>query len=517
MSHPSEWEVPASILAEDEPLQRRLGRIMGVILLVFMLKGVLLALIITPLWDVPDETGHFAYIEEMADTGRLPIPGRSRISQRILEHWGGGEAGEPVFNWVSQHPPLYHLLALPVFRLARAGTDSLEWQVRLTRLTSVVLGTVALFVLFQAILVTTGSAGLALALAGGMAFVPMFSHLAAGINHDVTMLLLGSGAAFFWGRLARTGRFGDGISMAACAGLAGGVKLSVLAILVPLLGTSFRFLSSRGARRIGQFTVIAATAALIPTAWSIRSAWLMKTIVVVPGGHWRHWGIEQYLRDFPVFDHTVKNFLGLMGWTGAGGELRWFQISGWAYLPYAALGICLALGTLVWLEREVAWKPGRFRPYRIGVGIMVLIALGALALGLWPGGGILRFARHLWYVTIVAVPLFALAIPVVPSKSRRSIILSALLVFGFFLLAYLLKIWDAYRFYGEMRATHGRYFLLVVPFMAIGFGDPARLLLGRLKPVFWRWAPVVPLVLFLTETAFYVREVIPFYRGDGGP
>jgi hypothetical protein len=118
-----------------------------------------------PPWEGYDETAHYAYVQEVADTGRLPVLAVSRFSTDVegyaccaplpyagtppMESNGGYTyrsffaAGDDVrrsgraavhdrparprryeagrdFNWQAQHPPLYYWLIAPLYRLTRS-------------------------------------------------------------------------------------------------------------------------------------------------------------------------------------------------------------------------------------------------------------------------------------------------------------------------------------------------------------------------------------------------------------
>jgi uncharacterized membrane protein YhaH (DUF805 family) len=78
--------------------------------------------------------------------------------------------------------------------------------------------------------------------------------------------------------------------------------------------------------------------------------------------------------------------------------------------------------------------------------------------------------------------------------------------------AYLVNSFEAYQIYGQMRATNGRYFFAVLPFLVLAFVFPAAGLVRRGR---WRDIGLLALLagLFVNETAFFVVKVIPFYRG----
>ena len=117
--------------AGSGPLDPAVRRAMALVAAVFFVKASLLGLFVTPLWDVPDETGHYALIEDIVSGRGLPLMGRSVIPDRLYESWMGKPAPSPPMpNWTAQHPPLYHLAAAPLLAGARALTDDPGRQCR---------------------------------------------------------------------------------------------------------------------------------------------------------------------------------------------------------------------------------------------------------------------------------------------------------------------------------------------------------------------------------------------------
>ena len=208
------------------------ARAMVFVAALFLVKAVLLALFVTPLWDVPDETGHYAIVADLADGKGLPLPGRSILPPDVVADWAKGKVlpTEERWNWVAQHPPLYHVLAVPFLAAARALTPDPHWRYRAPRLLSALSGAGALLVLFAVFRQASGDAVFALAAASALSFLPMFSHMSSGTNHDVFLALLCGLAALFWVRLSRSGRFSDGVKMGVALAAAGATKLSALAV-----------------------------------------------------------------------------------------------------------------------------------------------------------------------------------------------------------------------------------------------------------------------------------------------
>jgi len=80
-----------------------------------------------PVWALVDERAHYAYVQEVAEQGRLPFLGRSLISPQVQALDDGTYPGPPRTDprtrglagqsYEAFQPPLYYALAAPAFRL----------------------------------------------------------------------------------------------------------------------------------------------------------------------------------------------------------------------------------------------------------------------------------------------------------------------------------------------------------------------------------------------------------------
>jgi hypothetical protein len=479
----------------------------GALAVVFFVKAAALALFVTPLWDVPDESGHYGIVQDLADGKGLPLPGRSKVPGNVLADWMRAETPEAMENWAAQHPPLYHALAVPFLAAARAVTDDPHWLFRAPRLLSALCGAAALPLFFRAFLAAGADPPLAFFTAAAIGFVPEYTHMSSGTNHDVFVALLAGVAALYWARVVATGRLADGWKMAGALGAMGLTKLSALPVAVALLALCLRPLAAGRPGRTVRAGALALIAFAPPAAWALRQWLLLGNARLHPISRRRFdpASFFSYLRDYPVVDHTFKNFVGLIGWTGTGGgRVRWFQISG----PYLALFLALELaasaGTAVWLAgRQLARRR-----------ILSLAAAGLVfafcAVWLFSTADGSALPKRVLYALLVAVPVAALA-PAFSAPREDAPVLGSLAVCFLFGLAYLVNSWEAYEIYGQMRATNGRYFFAVFPFLAIGFVFPAtRLFVDRLRRNVLLAACVAALAL--NEVAFFSLQVIPFYR-----
>lgn len=481
---------------------------MAVVAVLFFLKTAALALFVTPLWDVPDEIGHLAYVLDLADGRGLPDYGRTPLPPEVLARWEARGSAIPAFNWAAQHPPVYHALAAPFALAARAVTSDPEARLRAPRLASVLAATLALIVLFRVLREATGDAVFALSGAGSVSFVPMYSHLASGVHNEPLLALAGSLAALGWVRLVRSGRTGDALRTAAALGVAGATKLTALPVAGALLVLMPRYFTrQRGWRKGAAWLFVSLTALAAPAVWLLRN-WMTAghpLVYAAPEG-FSPGRLAQLLAREPVFDHTFKNFLGLIGWMG-GGQLRWFQISGAFLGMYLAAGLLIALAAAIWLWRDSGRLPATART------VLRVLAAAAAAGGLLPAlsGGPSDLLKHILYALVLGIPFFGLALFFERTEPEREVIRSSLWVVLVFLGAYLWNVWRGLAIYGQMRAVHGRYFFAIVPFLLLGFGAPAAWLTRT-----WRWRDVAWIGLLVTlgatEAAFFLWRVIPYYR-----
>jgi hypothetical protein len=478
--------------------------------LLFFVKAAALALFLTPLWDIPDESGHLSYALDLADGRGFPVYGRTLLAPEVTARWTTGAAGRLPFNWVAQHPPLYHLVDAPFALAARAATPDPDLRLKIPRLLTVAAATLALLLFFQALLEATEDPIFALAAAGSVSFLPMYTHVASGTHHEPMLAMAGGLAALGWVRLVRTGTFRDALATAAGLGVAGAIKLTALPVAGALLALMPRYLRGvGGVRKAGRWLLAAALALAIPALWLLRNWKIVgHPLVYSTPGSFSIRRLLRLLAEEPVFDHTFKNFLGLIGWMGSG-ELRWFQISGRFLAPFLLTALLAAGCAAVWLWKDTAGLPPGDRSL---VRLLPLVVFAAALLPALPPDRPGALFKQVLYALLLALPLFSLALLFEKSDARRETIRSSQWVVLVFTAAYLWNVWRGHAIYGEMRAVHGRYFFAILPFLLLAVAYPAALLWPRGRG---RDAALLGLLLLLgvTESAFFLLKVIPFYRG----
>ncbi len=161
--------------------------ILAVVLLVYLGIGVLYA-VYTPAWQVPDEPAHYNYVRHLAETGRFPVLQMGDYPHEYLEEIKARRFPpdlpiDPI-RYESHQPPLYYLLAVPVYWLSGGQPLAL-------RLLSVALGAVLLLVAYRLVrTIFPAQPALALGTAAFVAFVPMHVAMTAGVENDTLAELL---------------------------------------------------------------------------------------------------------------------------------------------------------------------------------------------------------------------------------------------------------------------------------------------------------------------------------------
>ena len=211
----------------------------------------------TPKWNAPDEPAHFNYIKHLATTATLPVLQPGDYDQEYLSKLTTAKFPDslPVdsLRYASHHPPLYYILAAPVYRLSEGlGLDS---QVLVLRGMSILYGTVLLLVCFALIGEVLPSQRLiALGTTAFAAGVPMHVAMTAAVNNDTLAELVLTAALLVSVRGLRRGfSYRRSAILGALLGLALLTKTTIYAALplafVALWARSYALTPARQATR----------------------------------------------------------------------------------------------------------------------------------------------------------------------------------------------------------------------------------------------------------------------------
>ncbi|NLH07710.1 MAG: hypothetical protein GX484_08920, partial [Chloroflexi bacterium] len=110
--------------------------LLALVVLVFLVVGTLYA-VYTPAWQAPDEPAHYNYVAQIAGGGCCPVIAPGDWDTALINEVASREEPPPArlsrLEYEDHQPPLYYLLATPVFALTGGSLLAL-------RLVSVVLG-----------------------------------------------------------------------------------------------------------------------------------------------------------------------------------------------------------------------------------------------------------------------------------------------------------------------------------------------------------------------------------------
>ncbi|HVI57331.1 MAG TPA: glycosyltransferase family 39 protein [Luteimonas sp.] len=491
---------------------RRLGLFpaAALVALVFFAKFAAYAWMVTPLWDVPDESGHYSYAMDVS-RGEWPLLGEARIDDEVAHSWIGAQAAAPG-NWIAQHPPLFYVLDAPAVLAARAMGLEFESRVRLARMPSALFG--GLTILGLVLFLASATGRHELGLAGGifLGSTPMFAHLSSGVTHDTLVACTATWAAYWIMRWLESERFAHvvyaGLLIAACTI----TKITGLAMAVPVfLAISWRLWRTQPRTGVSSKLALLRWARCAAALWLVMFLpvcfWIARNVShfheMFPDASHLHpatlvpIGFIEFMTRFPVWEHIVLNFIALVGWNGSGyGVLKWIQANGDLARYFLSF---LAIGSLSAVFAPAL--PPRAQLAR-RVVIAVIVSAVACVYARWPE---IQLAR--WTCLLVLAALVAS----LAAHSRafwRSDDVGWLLATGagcilFFLLAY----YETLRggFAGSMRATHGRYLYPVLPFLLLILLWPLR---DRLAS---RLILCMSVFGMIVADGFFLRQVVPLY------
>ncbi len=370
----------------------------------------------TPLWQSPDEPAHYNYVAQLADglpghpqiaEGDYPFERLERLkSEGFVE---GSDIGG--IEYEDHQPPAYYAIASIAFRFG--GTDE-AGRALLIRLSGVLLGLVTItfaWAIFRAAWPGQDHA-LALAVAAGVAFLPMHAAIVAAINNDVLADVAMAAVLFVAVRRA-TGRLtGRRFTMigGSALGLALLTKLTVYPAASLIVLAEFMRWMRDGRMRTAQSIRHASGALLLGGAvaipWFARNAAVYgltdpfglkaHDLVVTGQPTTAEWIAREGLWATLSrgFIWTFESFWGVFGWMGLFLDQR----------IYAVLGLfsaCVALGFVGYACGEIKNDDDRRRVMTI-FGMAILTSVSGY---LWYN---LHFVQHQGrYLFPALIPLAA--------------------------------------------------------------------------------------------------------------
>ncbi|MYH62804.1 MAG: DUF2142 domain-containing protein [Caldilineaceae bacterium SB0675_bin_29] len=396
------------------------------ILIVYAALGTLFA-VTTPPWQNPDEPAHYNYIAHISTERQLPVLQVGDYDEAYLERLKAEKfppdlSIDPV-RYESHQPPLYYLLAVPVYWLSQGRLLAL-------RIFSVVLGGgVALLIFLCARAAVPGSPHIALGAAAFAAFLPMHVALMASVNNDALAELLIAGtvlALLRWQRLEA----GSGVDRGARHLLAAGILIglgfltkatayTLLPVALVVVFAQSVWPGSAGRTPAGELALrlalVVGPALLLGLPWWIRNSLLYGNLDIL-GLSWHDavvtgqptaaaWIAENGWGAYweRAWTFTSKSFWGVFGWLGVFMDAR-------VYTLVYVLSVLGAVGILFrfWAQAsETDWQWPRLFAAP-GTTLLLLLLATFAAYGWYNLGFIQHQGRYLFPALPAWGLLFAL-------------------------------------------------------------------------------------------------------------
>jgi hypothetical protein len=315
-------------------------------------------LTLTPPWQNPDEPAHVNYVAFVAQTASLPVLQTGDWDSALLERLKNGtlQPGDSIqtIRYESWQPPLFYLLAAPIYRLGNSDT-----AIYRLRATDVVLGVATLLAAFlvgrELFVDPRTAAAVPLAMVG----VPMFTAVTSGVSADPLATLLAAAILLVLVKrlMSPAARANDArwpLAIGLLTGLGLLTKLE-LAIFVPL-AIGVIVVKSNAPLRESAIALLATAVVMLP--------WLVHQVTSYGWGDplaiGRHSAVVQDQPRFPGFSldwlsqfltTSFHSFWAQFGWMAIVAPARLYLIWG-AFTLVAAVGLLLNRD---WLHKP-AWQ-----------------------------------------------------------------------------------------------------------------------------------------------------------------
>jgi len=447
-----------------------------VVLALFFLKSGILSWNMIPRWDLPDEYGHYSYIEDLSEGRGLPVLGKSELSNWVKQDIG--KEGDFCGNWIAQHPPLYYVLMAPVHR-------ALSWCIgdplivfKCLRIVSSFFGISLLWMIYLLARQLGLSRFMGTALTAGVGMIPMVTNLTAGLGHDLLLSFLCCWGCLHWIRFSQNRKLREFWLACLVFGLACVTKYTALVIsMVWFAGVAVSYRESMRVWLKGVTTGFVILFAPI-SLWMVRNLVVYDRMLPVSddgiiGNRVLDFGFFEFLRHFDVLSNLFHNGISLLGWMAGGqdgkGLLLFLPPQLWAPYGLVLVGLaCLSLGVF---RSLYGMRGGR------------KLNDFALLTCMFPGvvASIFVFRTSEWLFQLSLILLSCCVLWMLWINLRTNLVkaegflavisISHCVILGFCgVLLY--KMYQFALAVGFLKAAHGRYLYPLVGFFIIGFCGP---------------------------------------------
>lgn len=285
----------------------------------FACLAMYLAAFVTPQGDIPDESGHYAYVVDMTKGRPLPLLGTAEIHPNLWRDVEGVVSSNRK-NYIVQHPPLYYgVAAIPYAVLDRFTDDKrlLPLAPRLISALSLGLLVFTLFAILREIGVQEGGAIAGASLVG---FVPTVTHLSSGITNDIFLTLMCALATLYLVRFLLHERLRDAYVCALWLTLAGATKMTAWILIVAFVGILIYELRRPWKLWLLHAAGLGLLAMASPLWWMRRNYYHFKDPFFVYGSHFKakfpDYSLWDYLTQVNFVELMMYHFYGFIGFSG---------------------------------------------------------------------------------------------------------------------------------------------------------------------------------------------------------
>jgi len=519
-----------------------------VLSLLFFLQAWLFGWFVTLPGDIPDESGHYAYVIDMTKGRPLPVLSRTDndrgvISNNLWRDWGLPEGDR--FNYIVQHPPLYYAVAAIPYTIAKQFTQDKIQLAKVTRVVSAISLGLLVLVLFSILTRVGVDATVALAVSSWIGFVPTVTHLSSGITNDMFLTLMCALASLSLVRFVTAQRLVDAYWCAFWLACAGATKMTAWVLVAGLVGILLFEM-----RRVGWKWLVHAVL-LTLVAFSSAIWWMRRNIYhfgnpfhvtgadappLAPG-----YTLLDYLQQQPFFDWLFKHFYALAGFSGYCNSAESVDILvRFCKGPRITVVEGLSLNLFIWMSLAcavillgaVVWRLFRVNgcghaeangslQSLVSRGLNLLaaarwlplaLALAAVAASAWIFMNAFkldpRYSQqiHLMYAMLIASAIAGLALVFIsPSPESRLLAYGPILLCLFTLLLFI-KGHEAYVISQRAAGIQGRYLFPFLPLLVASFGIALRPLRTA-----WPLVAIITIALAWAHLNAYINTLMPFF------
>lgn len=285
----------------------------------FACLAMYLAAFVTPQGDIPDESGHYAYVVDMTKGRPLPLLGTAEIHANLWRDIEGVVVSHRK-NYIVQHPPLYYGVAAIPYAVLKRFTDDKQLLPLGPRLVSALSLGFLVLTLFAVLREVGVSEGGAIAGASLIGFVPTVTHLASGITNDIFLALLCALATLYLVRFLLHERLRDAYVCALWLTLAGATKMTAWILIVAFVGILLYELRRPWKQWLLHAAGIGLLAMALPLWWMRRNYYHFKDPFFVYGSHFKpklpDYSLLDYLTQVNFAELMMYHFYGFVGFSG---------------------------------------------------------------------------------------------------------------------------------------------------------------------------------------------------------